>query len=118
MTEFNRQQLVRLLDLPYDVTNMINSFLFYDSKTGKIRRRQKNIMFQICLKFENALTSRKYPRGNYHADNSDECEHWAVCLSDHRFVYANIEVQIQGMNCEKCGNYYNIDGPFNIQCNC
>jgi hypothetical protein len=53
---FNVQQTVLLLNLPYDVTNIINSFLFYDNKTGKMRRRQKNIMFQVCTKFEHALT--------------------------------------------------------------
>ena len=114
----NTYQTIRLMNLPYDITNIINSFLFYDRKTGKMRRRQKNIMFQICLKFENALTSRKYPRICFDTDYPDECEQWAICLSDYRFVYARSEVDIQGMNCQSCGNYYNINYPINIQCNC
>jgi len=115
---FNVQQTVLLLNLPYDVTNIINSFLFYDNKTGKMRRRQKNIMFQVCTKFEHALTSRKHPRIGYEMDDPDECAHWAICLSDYRFVHATVEPQIQGMNCQSCGNYYHINYPLNIQCNC
>ena len=75
-------------------------------------------MFQICLKFSNALTSRKYPRIGFHTDYPDECEQWTICLSDYRFDYARAEVQLQALNCQSCGNYHNISYPINIQYNC
>jgi hypothetical protein len=40
----NVQQFLHLaLPLPYDVTNIVNSFLFYDLKTGAVRKCKKKI---------------------------------------------------------------------------
>jgi len=43
MSTFTRQQTVLLLNLPYDVTNIVNSFLFYDRVVGETRKQKKRI---------------------------------------------------------------------------
>lgn len=44
---FKVQHVIHLLPVPYDVSNCINSFLFYDKVTGKARALKK----QICNLF-------------------------------------------------------------------
>ena len=44
MSAFTRQQTVLLFKLPYDVVNIVNSFLFYERVVGETRKQKK----QVC----------------------------------------------------------------------
>jgi hypothetical protein len=109
----NRQQMVRRLPLPYEVTEVVNSFLFYDHETARIRRHRK----YIVRKFHQACISRARPGDSWY-ENPDTCEHWSICLTDIHFatdpLYAYFdplfrsiyeEPQFQATNCQTCGNY-------------
>jgi hypothetical protein len=110
---FNIQQTLHLLPLPYDIVENINSFLFYDSITGKTRYYKKI----IHRKFKNAICSRKYPLRECDCD-SDSSELWMIDLSDIHFYYdenylyydhdfrkSYFELPFQATNCSDCGNY-------------
>ena len=111
--KFNRQQMVRCLPLPYDVAEIINSFLFYDLFTAKTRRLKK----LICKKFKNAINSRARP-DKYWFGDPDNCEIWFMCLTDRSLFEKNCfnnhdldminkfaEKTIHAINCGSCGNY-------------
>ena len=130
----NRQQTVHLLPLPYEIAEYINSFCFYDSITGKIRKLKN----KIIEKFYYAFISRKYPRCDWgYYEQSDCCEYWSICLSDVNVFndtqYKHYDTQylkmfkekhFQAMNCKRCGNYktstttgysvYELDGAFEM----
>jgi Zn ribbon nucleic-acid-binding protein len=115
--QFNRQQTVRCLPLPYDVTEIINSFLFYDLLTAKTRRLKK----LICKKFKNAINSRACPDKYWflkQGNNPDNCENWFISLTDKNLFGKNCynnddldmiskftEKTIHAVNCGSCGNY-------------
>jgi len=109
--QFNRQQIVRCLPLPYDVVEIVNSFLFYDSITAKYRFMKK----QICNKFKKAYSSRACP--NEYWVNPDNCENWNICMTDRNIIkplvgYLDIrlferyrEKSFNATSCKSCGNY-------------
>jgi hypothetical protein len=43
MSTFTRQQTVLLFKLPYDVLNIVNSFLFYERVVGETRKQKKKV---------------------------------------------------------------------------
>jgi hypothetical protein len=105
--------MVRCLPLPYDVTEIINSFLFYDLFTAKTRRLKK----LICKKFKNAINSRACP-DKYWFGDPDYCEKWFMSLTDRNLFWKNCynnddldmiskfsEKTIHAVNCGSCGNY-------------
>ena len=112
MTQYNTQQTVHLLPLPFDAADYINSFLFV-----RIESKIKEIKKEIVKKIEYALYSRK----NNLAFEPDTTEHWALCLSS---IDGDPweEIQFQGINCGICGNYkcvsMDTDTCENIKCNC
>jgi hypothetical protein len=114
--QFNRQQMVRCLPLPYDVAEIINSFLFYDYITAKTRRFKK----LICKKFKNAYSSRACPNEYWfekEGNNPDNCENWNICMTDRNIIkplvgYLDIrlyeryrEISFNATSCKSCGNY-------------
>jgi hypothetical protein len=103
---FNKQQTVHLLPVPFELSEIINSFLFEDIKTSKTKKFIKMKKRKIVEKFKNSYCSRNQPRDIYLYDNPDACEHWSVHLCEW-FNYENYdeEVQFQAINCKKCGNY-------------
>jgi len=73
-------------DLPDVTTEIINSFVFYDIETIRIKKLKEEIHFTILL-------------GEYF----DNLGHWGLHLN-----YAginNAHIQFQVCNCTKCGNY-------------
>jgi hypothetical protein len=122
--KFNIQQTIRLLPLPYEVVEIINSFCFYDLLTAKIRRLKK----QICNKFKKAYSSRAFPNKFWYEKNSDNCEYWVVCLTDRDilqpkigFIDVNLceiysEKSFNAINCASCGNYkYSATSGYNLR---
>jgi hypothetical protein len=43
MSIISRQQTVLLLKMPYDVLNIVNSFLFYERVVGETRKQKKHV---------------------------------------------------------------------------
>jgi len=111
MTQYNSQQTVHLLPLPFDAADYINSFLFVT-----IESKIKEIKKEIVKKFENAIYSRK----NNLDFEPDTTEHWALSLSTEDDPWE--ENQFQGINCGICGNYkcvaMDMDTCENIKCKC
>ena len=111
--ELNKQQTVHLLPVPYDITNIINSFCFYDKITARTRKLKQF----INLKFHYAYDSRKNPY-EWGGDDPDNCEQWSIELTD-KNLYSDPryprfdawtldtyeEKQFQATNCKSCGNY-------------
>lgn len=104
---YNKQQTVHLLPAPFEVSEIINSFLFEDKKTNETKKFIKTKKREIVEKFENAYCSRNQPNEDtYLYEDPDSCEHWSLHLCEW-FDYENYdnEVQFQAINCQKCGNY-------------
>ena len=101
MTQYNTQQTVHLLPLPFDAADYINSFLFV-----RIESKIKEIKKEIVKKFEYACCSRKNNLANEADKEKDNnlTEYWAVCLSS---IDGDLweEKQFLGINCRICGNY-------------
>jgi len=100
----NRQQVLYLLPLPYDVIHIICSYSFYDRITGNTRNNKK----QIITKIKNALCSRKNPSIYWDYTDitryPDESEVWACCFTD-KLQRCKREVYFLAENCRICGNY-------------
>jgi hypothetical protein len=123
MTTYNKQQTIHLLPLCVDVTHLINSFLFQETKTI-IENKKK----EIVKKFKNATISRK--NDSIHDENADSNEHWAICLQPDDTSGAPWgsnppdeiveETQFQAINCKTCGNYKEVISnlPDKIICKC
>jgi hypothetical protein len=119
MNSYNKQQTIHLLPLCLDVTHLINSFLFQETKTF-IENKKK----EIVKKFKNAILSRK----NWFNENEDADmnEHWAIHLQQYTSGADNPphdivqERQFQAINCKICGNYkeVSIKIPEKIICEC
>lgn len=117
MSHYNKQQTVHLLPLPFDIGNLINSFLFQEIKTV-IENKKK----EIVKKFESASISRK----NDDNSDADTIEHWAICLTppyddDFPYDHSEDEIQFQAINCQLCGNYKISENqalPEKIKCYC
>jgi hypothetical protein len=101
MSQYNTQQTVHLLPLPFDSADYINSFLFIRIET-KIKDKKR----EIVKKFENACYSRKNHLANEpdEGKDNDSTEHWALCLSSTEDDTYD-ENQFQAVNCGICGNY-------------
>jgi len=101
MSKYNAQQTVHLLPIPFCTAEIINSYLFIEIKTFIEEKKT-----EIVDKFKNACCSRKYPNDIYDNDNSDNCEHWSICLDHYELHIDTInEIQFQAINCKICGNY-------------
>ena len=104
-----KQLLINQLDLPYEIHDIIKSFCFEEMYIKKIKA---NINKSILL-IKNANPSR------IKLNISDNNGHWAFAIDN---------VQMQTVNCRKCGNYFlyyvanrtkfNIQFSQNISCQC
>lgn len=94
------------IQLPIEMIETIKSFLFYEKDVGEQRMRKKTINDKIL----NAQFSR------FQEEKQNRCstEHWSF-----GFIEDNQEnLQLQGMNCDCCGNYIFGIAPDNILCIC
>lgn len=116
----NVQQTVHLLTVPFEVAELINSFLFYSMETV-IKETKKIINYKIS----NAYYSRKnMPEGTIRlGEDKDTVEHWAFeafyTQREYELFYG--EHQFQAISCKKCGNYkptIDIIVPKNALCYC
>lgn len=78
--------LLRQLNLPFDIVEEINNFVFYNYECANNRVIMRNILNVI-----------KKPIMDGFDPNTG---HWYFWADEH-------ENQFQGSNCLKCGNYYN-----------
>lgn len=93
----NTQQTVHLLPLPFEVSDIVNSFLFYSIETV-VKKKKKEIMQKI----NNAYQSRKNNVVNYLTEEDpDTEEHWSFMA----YCPDQYEVQFQAISCKICGNY-------------
>jgi len=108
------------LNLPYDVVNVIKSFLFYDIKTYVVILNIK-IQKQIThILFMNDAISRanKFDNNPSYSDNEED---WAFGFSGRHYTE---NLQLQGTNCGRCGNYkvntnmYDFEHSNHIYCAC
>ena len=124
--KYNRQQTTHLLPVPFEISEHINSFCFYDVKTAETMKRIKEKKKEIMYRFEFARVSRKRP-GDYFQnmeenETSETCERWALCL-DNFDIWFGEERLFESANCKRCGNY-KLDPyeetqlPQRILCNC
>lgn len=99
-------------NLPKDIYENINSFLFWDKnslKYAKFRNEQENIK-KINSQIKSSLSRKKGFDGSQNEDT--DIEHWA---------FGNDDFQLQAINCFSCGNYiatYNSIAPNYIICSC
>jgi hypothetical protein len=93
----NAQQTVHLLPLPFEISDIVNSFLFYSIETV-VKQNKK----EIVKKIKHAYHSRKNNDINYITqEDPDTEEHWSFMA----FCPYEYEVQFQAFNCKHCGNY-------------
>jgi hypothetical protein len=94
-------------DLPKEVTEIINSFVFHDIEHINIRIKQQRDRTQQSLS-----KSKYYP--------SDINGHWGIQILD--ALPDGYSLQLQPVNCKKCGNYKesftNVKLHHNTNCNC
>jgi hypothetical protein len=122
---YNRQQTMHLLPVPFEISEHINSFCFYDVKTVACMKKMKELKKEICWKFTFANSSRVNYYGTYEdlppGETADNCEHWSVDLGCDDMWFAH-ERQFQATNCKCCGNYKSLsidqEYPNRIRCNC
>ena len=110
---YNKQQTIHLLPVPFEIADVIISFLFKEIKTFIEEKKR-----EIVEKFKHACYSRKNLAENFSDHNWETREHWAVCLDT---IYGlGCETQIQGINCKICGNYKHsqIEIKENSKCVC
>jgi len=93
-------------NLPKEITELINGFVFYDIEQFNIRIKQYTNQYHQSL-----LRSEYYPEIN---------GHWGIQFHD---VLPNGEcLQLQPTNCKKCGNYKrsitNVTLHHNTTCKC
>ena len=100
MSNYNIQQTVHLLSLPNDITNIINSYLFYDKITGETRKKMRDIVETFYF----ACQTRER---SYISNSNEDDEHWVIWMADIRLEDLNdtSEIQFQGENCKVCGEY-------------
>ena len=108
------------LNLPYDLVDVIKSFLFYDIKTYVLILNSKIQKQIIHILFMNDALSRAN-----HFDNkpsyTDKEEDWAFGFSG---LHPTEDLQLQAINCGGCGNYkihtnmYEFEYPNRIYCLC
>ena len=100
--DYTASQTVHLLPLPYEITDMINSFCFEDRIKAKIKKCKRVIYYKFKI--------NRHGKKEYFGD-------WSVWLKNSK----TNERQFQGLNCLKCGNYIEIGTGnigVNIKCNC
>ena len=120
MSTYNIQQTVHLFQLPTDITNIINSYLFYDKITGETRKKMRDIVET----FRFACQTRERSYINDEDTNEEFDEHWGVWMADIRLEHLSDspEIQFQATNCSICGGYKTIGSDFDIPhralCNC
>lgn len=90
--------------LPWEMSQEIMGFCFYDTVTAIGRAVHKANMAKVVGRFNNACASRARPIGTMEGD-PDVCEHWCIWLSDANNENGNNETQFQACNCFTCGNY-------------
>ena len=111
---------INRINLPYELLDIIKSYLFYDIKTYNIiqnSKTQKRIM-------NNLINSAQMSRANHfgnHPNYTDDEEGWVFGFgSEHPTEY----IQLQAINCYYCGNYiqhthyYELNYPKRIYCSC
>ena len=108
----NCQKTVNCLTrLPFEVTEIINSFLFYPASYTQTVRFKRTLVQTFAL----AATSRKHPRLCYEwqYEDPDTCETWAIWLDPYTILKYNYEeanfiraeIQFSQWNCRRCGHY-------------
>ena len=108
------------LNLPYDVVDVIKSFLFYDIKTYIVILNSKIQKQIIHILFMNHALSRanKFDNKPSYTDNEED---WAFGFSGRHYTE---KLQLQAINCGRCGNYKfhsymdDFEYPNHIYCVC
>lgn len=98
MNSYNKQQTVHLLPFPFEVSEIINSFLFYDIE-NLTKERKKNVVKTI-----NIACSRKNPKDSLcMSRNPDTSEVWLFRMDP--VEQPRSCLMLQAISCRKCGNY-------------
>ena len=96
------------INLPFDVMNIIKGFTFYDKKNASQIMEHNQCMKQI-------VETIKHADSRYTVNIEDDDEQWMFGFVNEN-MYRENPIQLQGVNCKKCGNYtYNVV-PENIFC--
>ena len=103
--------LLCTIDIPFAITDIINSFLFYPIDFGKHRKKMKKIVKKINYGYHCTLRDEEWVR------------RFVFCLSGYSSHWKIIqESQFQSSFCIKCGNFMEehliIDVPNCIKCKC
>lgn len=110
---YNTQMMVYLIPVPVEIADIINSFLFYDKKTGEtilsVKKTKKKIMRDI----------HKSVHSSYWIFMGHSSTHWTV-EADKIARYNFYQIQLQAVTCNCCGQYKlsNIGLTANMQCRC
>jgi hypothetical protein len=113
MRKHIKKFLINQIPLCEDVLEIVKSYCFYDKKTIEQIKFVKGVKQHIVTLFDFAIYSRKNGYMDYH--DTDVVEHWLFCID-------RDEVEFQGINCKRCGNYFRVTSeswvPHNIICSC
>lgn len=107
MTSYTKQQTTHLLTtkgIPYDLTQNINSYLFYDSYSSEIRKNFKELISIIT-----------FPDSHFTSYND-----YGTIQRVIKEIYKE-GIQLQCQLCSNCGNYMNSNNLFisdNALCFC
>ena len=107
------QKVVHLLPVPFEIAEIINSFLF--KQIAEIAKEKKNKCMEIILgncQIKRCFFSRIYEINLY------SCEGWYIFYKDKEHKIQKI---LTGVNCTNCGNYISesfYDYHKNIICLC
>ena len=120
MSTFTRQQTVLLFKLPYDVLNIVNSFLFYERVVGETRKQKKQVcdlFTEVSLHFDESKTLNFHSKvlgGILSGKNSlfrDRITRFSYCHSD---GWVDETAAASVFTCIKIGN--NIQQKWNGFC--
>lgn len=95
---YNTQMMVYLMPVPVEISDIINSFLFYDKKTGETILSVKKTKQKINKDIHKALYFR------YYIFLEHSSTHWSIAI-DKISTYNFDQVQLQAITCNCCGQY-------------
>jgi hypothetical protein len=93
---------IHRLALPFDMLELIKTFLFYDKHQQQWRKTKQRAMYFI----RTAISTRNWYQGEEEDDIifTDDMEHWIFGFDSSELGIKG-KLQLQGVNCLRCGNY-------------
>jgi len=112
---YTRSQTVLLLPLPYDVTNIVNSFLFYERVEGLARKQKKH----ICDLFTHVVPYL-YENASEQSNTEDRVSRFSYFQNDATSVFRFLKDgdmirQSWTGFCNSCGDFTHMNQEYDWQ---